>query len=98
MIDYPIKDPNNQTYPRRLMTAVDLFLNALVGGRLDETISSRCSKGAIAGNKLAKLMVGIFNIFQPNHFEMAPEGDEARAQEVIADLEKNTGTTPDIQK
>ena len=94
MPDYPINDPGKQTYIRRLPTDLDLFLNALTGGALDETISSRCSKAALGGNKIAKALVWVFDLFQSEHIYKAPEGDEVRAQELIQDLEKNTGTTP----
>jgi hypothetical protein len=96
-ISIPINDPGKQSYPRRLLTALDLFLNALTGGALDETISSRCSKAALSGNGLAKVLVWVFDVFQKDHIYKAPEGDEARAQEAITDLEKNTNTTPDVQ-
>jgi hypothetical protein len=96
-ISIPINDPGKQSYLRRLVTALDLFLNALAGGRLDETISSRCSKAALTGNPVAKALVWVFDLFQPQHIYKAPEGDEIRAQEAIADLEKNTNTTPDVQ-
>jgi hypothetical protein len=94
MADAPINDPGKQTYVRRLPTAFDLFINAITGGQLDETISSRCSKGALAGNWFAKFMVWWLDLIQPDHLQKAPEGDEVRAQEAVADLEKNTGTTP----
>jgi hypothetical protein len=96
-ISVPINDPGKQTYPRRLVTALDLFLNAVAGGRLDETISSRCSKAALGGNVPAKALVWVFDLFQQDHIYAAPEGDEIRAQEAISDLEKNTNTTPDVQ-
>lgn len=96
-VSIPIQDPGKQTYPRRLLTALDLFLNALAGGALDETISSRCSKAALAGNTPAKVLVWVFDLFQKDHLYKAPEGDEQRAQEAIADLEKNTNTTPNIE-
>jgi hypothetical protein len=93
MPDYPINDPGKQTYPRRVVKGLDLFLNVLVGGRIDETISSRCSKAALGGNAPAKALVWIFDLFQANHLYKAPEGDEVSAQEAIDDLEKNTDTT-----
>ena len=96
-ISLPINDPGKQTYPRRVVKGIDLFLNVLAGGKIDETISSRCSKAALGGNVVAKALVWIFNLFQANHLYKAPEGDEASAQEALTDLEKNTGTTPNIQ-
>lgn len=98
MPSLPINDPGNQTYPRRVIKGIDLFLNVLTGGKIDETISSRCSKAALSGNAIAKALVWVFDLFQANHLYKAPEGDEASAQEALEDLEKNTGTTPDIQK
>lgn len=92
----PINDPKNQTYLRRLPTALDLFLNALFGGQLGETLSSRIAKGAIAGNWFAKLWVKILDLFQAQHELKAPEGDEIRSMEVVEDLEKATGVTPNV--
>jgi hypothetical protein len=74
-----------------LLSALDVFANVLTGGRAGQTISSRSYKGALAGSKPAKFVVGILNLFQKNHGAKAVEGDLARNREANIDLKKTTG-------
>lgn len=93
-MNYSTQDPGNDMYLLRLVIAFDIFMNAVFGGKLGETISARCEKGAIAGNKIAKFMRWWLNLIESNHCAKAAVNDEIRAREAYADLEKETGLTP----
>jgi hypothetical protein len=80
-----------ESYPRRLPVAFDVFLNALTGGRLGETISSRCQRAASEGNRAAKFISWCLDKVQRRHGQLAQAGDYARAEGVERQEENSLG-------
>lgn len=69
-------------YAHRVLVAGDIFTNVLLGGYPDETISSRCARGALAGRWWGLWMSRFLNLFQDKHGAKAMAGDEERADAV----------------
>jgi len=64
------------------------FINALIGGDPDESISGRCGKGARSGYKFWIYLSKIINFVSypfdgPNHCEKSIERDEGAARSII---------------
>lgn len=78
-------------YAQREAVAVDIFVDETLDGPMDETISSRLSRAALAGKWWGKLGSRILNFFQRNHGPKAQSGDVERAKAVIALEEKSGG-------
>lgn len=69
-----------RTYTINLLIAFDQLGNAIIGGMADETISSRCGRGA-SRYWYWKVLGRILNAIQPNHIEMAVESEKNRLHE-----------------
>lgn len=69
-------------YLRRVLVAGDIFTNVLLGGCPDETISSRCARGALAGKWWGMGMSWLLDLFELDHGAKAMAGDEERARRV----------------
>lgn len=81
----------HEPYRYRLALALDLFANAIAGGRLGETISSRCGRWKLVVHGhgtvwhwLADWMCAWLDVIQPDHGEQAMSGDLKRAQNIVA--------------
>jgi len=81
-------------YWQRLLIGFDIFANVLLGGQLDETISSRVQRMSTAHHGwarvwrwplllLAKLVLGALDWIQPGHGVIAEIDDAARAQALV---------------
>jgi hypothetical protein len=70
-------------YAIRLAVAFDEFWNVVLGGFLDETISSRAGRAAHAGKRWGKLLAGALGYFFPNHCRLAELHDEQRAEYIV---------------
>jgi hypothetical protein len=69
-------------YLHRVLVAGDIFTNVLLGGNPDETISSRCARGALASKWWGIGMSWFLNLFETDHGAKAMAGDEERAKRV----------------
>lgn len=74
-------------YSYNLLLSLDQFINALLGGDPDETISSRLGKWAKAGKNSSGLKKPIYDIanfivemFEKDHFNKSIEEDEGKDQ------------------
>lgn len=72
----------HDNYGIRLLIALDMFLNALFNGDLDETLSSRSARAAQEGKLWGKLLSHFLDLFQKDHGAKAQAGDYKRASEV----------------
>lgn len=63
-------------YSKNLLLGYDQWLNTLLGGYPDETISSRAYKGKLRGSKTWGLLANILDWIDPGHTEEAVEWDE----------------------
>jgi hypothetical protein len=70
------------SYLHNVLVAFDQFCNVLLGGYPDETISARSQRAASRGDILGKFMVWWLDKLQPQHGELAEEGDLDRAKKV----------------
>ena len=75
-------------YLGRLARAFDVFMNVLLGGLQDETISSRMGRWSTEDAGFRKwfgtLIVRGLNLVDPNHSAVAEESDKERAEIVVA--------------
>lgn len=78
---------------KRNLIALDMSLNALTGGRSDETISARSGRAAKRGSKVGVFMVKFLDIFEANHCSKAVCGDLERAK-AIESVEDTSGIIP----
>jgi hypothetical protein len=83
----------HENYVERLLVESDVALNVIAGGHPDETISSRASRGAVAGNPVGKALSDVLNVFQHDHGADAQAGDLERAETVTV-LETGNGVLP----
>lgn len=76
-------------YAHRILVAFDIFVNVVVGGNEDETISSRVGRVSDAhpnnwtwnpGVWIAKVLNGWLDCIQPDHRQKAQAGDLERAE------------------
>lgn len=74
----------SEGYIHRVLVALDMFGNVICGGDVDETISARSARAAARGDWLGRFMVWWLDKVQPNHGELAEEGDLGRAEIVAA--------------
>ena len=77
----------NHTFTRFFALAFDMFWNVVSGGSLDMTISSRAGVATIQGKKWGRDMSWCLGKLEPNHCNLAIQGDIDRAKAVIAALE-----------
>lgn len=61
-----------------IFIAFDQFINALIGGDPDETLSSRAGKAARKNNKIACIFCKMLDFFDKNHCEKFIEMDEGK--------------------
>ena len=67
-----------RAYVLGLLIGADQFMNAIIGGSPDETISSRCARGQRCW--YWRLLGGILDAIQPGHIERALANEKAGAQ------------------
>lgn len=84
----------HEGYVHRGLVGLDQFVNVLMDGNPDETISSRMARWATEETGLKK-DIGVavskaLDLAQPDHGAKAEAGDEQRAQNVAA-IEEKTG-------
>jgi hypothetical protein len=108
MADTPLTPPQveaaeqravGETYPHKVLVALDQDVNVDTGGLPDETISSRVRRISDAhpcwcwnpGVWLAKAMNAGLNLIEKNHGAKAQSGDLQRAETVVATEEKALG-------
>lgn len=77
-------------YFKRVLIGFDQFVNTLLGGHPDETISARAGRAATEGKLWGKIMAGFLNLFQTNHSAKAVAGDDERAK-IVEGLESESG-------
>jgi hypothetical protein len=88
-----------ESYPHKVLVALDQDVNVDTGGLPDETISSRVRRisdahprwGWNPGVWLAKALNAGLNVIQKNHGAKAEAGDLERAETVAATEEKSPG-------
>ena len=76
------RETAGEGYVHRVLVASDIFANVVMGGYPDETISSRCARGALAGRWWGVWMSRFLNLFQRDHGADAMAGDRERAKAV----------------
>jgi hypothetical protein len=67
------------SYGIRVLLGLDQFVNTILGGNEDETISSRVGRHAVAGERWALICERVINAifwFSPDHCRKAIEWDE----------------------
>jgi hypothetical protein len=69
-----------RAYLLNLAIGFDMFVNALFGGFLDETISARSGRAAHAGKRWGKVLAGALGYLFPNHCRHAELHDQQRAE------------------
>ena len=74
------------------LVAFDQFLNAITGGKPDETISARSQRLADQGNKFGKFMIWWLDKIQSRHGQKAQAGDLARSEQVEDTEARSLGT------
>lgn len=81
--------PPHDPYWYHVLVALDCFANALLGGMIGETISSRCGRWALAVDGhgtvwhwLARFMVRWLGVIQPDHGQHAIAGALGRATQL----------------
>lgn len=93
------KNAAGESYPRKVLVALDQDVNVDTGGLPDETISSRVRRVSDAhprwgwnpGVWLAKALNAGLNVIQGNHGQKAQAGDLERAETVEATEDQALG-------
>lgn len=62
----------------RVLVAFDQFVNAILGGYEDETLSSRAAKAARRGTLWGCYLCKFLHLFDRNHCERVIEHDEGK--------------------
>ncbi len=78
-------------YLHNVLVGADQEGNIILGGKPDETISSRSQRAADRGNPVGKAMTGFLHLFQKDHGHKAEQGDLRRAEDVEETEEKALG-------
>ena len=65
-------------YIKNVLVGFDQFINTLLGGDPDETISSRLGKRARQGDRMSCLMCKLLHWLDRDHCEKAIEQDEGK--------------------
>lgn len=76
------KKASAEGYLKRVLIGLDMFCNTLIGGKPDETMSSRWGRDAYKGDPGGEVASRLLDIFQTDHGAKAVAGDEARALNV----------------
>jgi hypothetical protein len=71
-----------------LAIGFDVFVNCLLAGLPDETLSARSGRARKAGKLWGKCLAGALNAIFPGHTQDAELHDEQRA-ETVEDIEAN---------
>ena len=83
----------HENFAVRDLIAIDDCADALTGGPMDETISTRLAIDAVDGHGISKEIGEVgskcLDVFQKDHGADASAGDEARATVEEADLAKS---------
>lgn len=69
-------------YYIRVLIALDVFINVIFNGNLDETLSARSARAATEGKRWGILLSKFLDLFQRNHGAQAVASDLTRAKEV----------------
>jgi hypothetical protein len=77
------------TYVHRVLVAVDLCCNVIIGGDFDETISSRAGEARDKKHQWGCALCWLLDKIDPRHCMGAILADLQRADSAAADLEKN---------
>lgn len=82
-------------YPKRVLIALDQFLNVLLtNGRPDETMSAHAARAATEGKWFGIFMSKFLDItFSKDHGAKAVAGDLIRAK-IVEKMEENSGDLP----
>jgi len=84
------EEVDHQRYVTRLPRALDIFLNELTGGKMDETLSSRMAQWATEKPQgsiewhIGSLVMHAANKIDPDHGASAEEADKERATNEVA--------------
>lgn len=73
-----IKD-EKESYLHRVLVALDVFCNVILGGLPNETISSRVARNAARGSGFSKFILSILDKISKDHGIKAEEADLGRA-------------------
>ena len=57
-------------YTRRVLVATDEWVNVLIGGDLDDTISARCARARDKGIWVGCIICKFLDLFQKNHCDI----------------------------
>ncbi|CAB4124162.1 hypothetical protein UFOVP49_38 [uncultured Caudovirales phage] len=74
------------TFTRYVSLGFDVFCNVLTGGKLGVTISARAGVAEIEGELWGKVLSRLLNLLEPNHCQLAIQGDIDRARAIINKL------------
>jgi hypothetical protein len=92
------QDTAHESYVRKDLIAVDICANELLGGQMDETISSRMARWDVEDtgvkHEVGKLISKGLDLFQKDHGSQAVAGDLERAKEVEK-VEESSGLAPE---
>lgn len=75
-------EAGKEGYVLRNLIALDMEANSILGGKPDETISSRLARDAEEGHAVGIIGSKILDVFQPDHGAKAQAGDVGRAKAV----------------
>ena len=78
-------------YVHRVLVAFDQFVNAIFGGRPDETISARAYRASLLGHKWGIALNWCLNLIQKDHGAKAAAGDLYRADSIEQTEDKTLG-------
>ena len=76
----PVQLARRESYPHRVLVALDQCCNVVLGGDPDETISSRSARAAARGDWWGRAMLWWLDKLQPHHGQLAEEADLGRAE------------------
>lgn len=75
--------PLQEGYPARVLLAIDELCNVILGGELDETLSSRCGRAFEQDKLWAIMLAPILNFFFYRHTQRAILHDTQRAEALL---------------
>ena len=85
------------SYIHRILVGFDIFLNVLLNGHEDETLSAHIGRSAKLGKKWAIFLARCLNVIQPNHVVISQAADTGRAKDLIK-IEENSGNLGNLGK
>lgn len=71
-------------YVHRVLVGFDQFVNVILRGRPDETISARSYRAALEGKLWGRILNACLNVIQSDHGAKAAAGDLERAKAILA--------------